>query len=74
MEKEGLLQGDNCPLLVDKDNQIIVAGGVTKNAADNGTLGLMVEKGTQTAKAFSEAVLADSGYEDGNAPAEAEEL
>lgn len=80
MEKGGdFLQGYNCQLLVDEANQIIVAQGVTNNAADNGNFGPMVEKGTQNVEGFPdeaspEAVLADSGYWDEEAPEEAEEL
>jgi transposase len=72
MEKGGeFLQGYNCQLLVDEANQIIVAQGVTNNAADNGNFGPMVEKGTETAEASPEAVLADSGYWSEEAPDEA---
>jgi len=77
MEKGGeFLQGYNCQLLVDEANQIIVAQGVTNNAADNGNFGPMVEKGTQNAEGFPEeaspeAVLADSGYWGEKAPDEA---
>jgi transposase len=72
MEKGGeFLQGYNCQLLVDEANQIIVAQGVTNNAADNGNFGPMVEKGTDNAEASPEAVLADSGYWSEEAPEEA---
>jgi len=72
-------RGLGCQLLVDGANQIIVAQGVTNNAADSGNFGAMVEKGTQNAEGFPEeaspeAVLADSGYWSEDAPAEAEEL
>ena len=72
MEKGGeFLQGYNCQLLVDEAHQIIVAQGVTNNASDNGNFGPMVEKGTDNAEASPEAVLADSGYWNEDAPAEA---
>ncbi|WP_263841487.1 IS1182 family transposase [Salinibacter sp.] len=71
MEKGGeFLQGYNCQLLVDEAHQIIVAQGVTNNAPDNGNFGPMVEKGTDNAEASPEAVLADSGYWNEDAPAE----
>ena len=74
MEKGGeFLQGYNCQLLVDEAHQIIVAQGVTNNAPDNGNFGPMVEKGTDNAEASPEAVLADSGYWNEDAPVEAEE-
>lgn len=78
METGGeFLQGYNCQLLVDEAHQIIVAHGVTNNAADNGNFGPMVEKGTDNAEGFPEeaspeAVLADSGYWNEDAPDEAE--
>jgi len=73
MEKGGkFLQGYNCQLLVDEANQIIVAQGVTNNAADNGNFGPMVKKGTENAGGSPEAVLADSGYWSKEAPDEAE--
>jgi len=69
MEKGGeFLQGYNCQLLVDETHQIIVAQGVTNNAPDNGNFGAMVEKGTQNARESPEAVLADSGYWNEDAP------
>ena len=74
MEKGGeFLQGYNCQLLVDEAHQIIVAQGPANNAPDNGNFGPMVEKETDNAEASPEAVLADSGYWNEDAPAEAEE-
>jgi hypothetical protein len=75
MEKGGeFLQDYNCQLLVDETHQIIVAQGVTNNAAENGNFGPMVEKGAQNAEASPEAVLADSGYWNEDAPEEAQDL
>jgi len=72
METGGeFLQGYNCQLLVDEAHQIIVAYGVTNNASDSGNFGPMVEKGTNNAGDSPEAVLADSGYWNEDAPGEA---
>jgi hypothetical protein len=73
MKKGGeLLHGYNCQLLVDEAHQIIVAHGVTNNTADSGNFGPMVEKGTNNAGDAFEAVLADSGYWNEDAPDAAE--
>ena len=75
MEKGSeFLQGYNCQLLVDEAHQIIVAQGVTNNAPDNGNFGPMVEKGTDNAGTSPEAVLADSGYWNEDAPEQADKL
>ena len=75
MEKGSeFLQGYNCQLLVDGAHQIIVAQGVTNNAPENGNFGPMVEKGTDNAEASPEAVLADSGYWNEDAPEQADKL
>lgn len=75
MEKGSeFLQGYNCQLLVDEAHQIIVAQGVTNNASDNGNFGPMVEKGTDNAGTSPEAVLADSGYWNEDAPEQADKL
>ncbi len=74
VEKGGeFLQGSGCQLLVDEAHQIIVAQGPANNAPDNGNFGPMVEKGTDNAEASPEAVLADSGYWNEDAPEKAED-
>lgn len=75
MEKGGeFLQGYNCQLLVDEANQIIVAQGVVNQSPDNGNFGPMLEKAVRNAGSAPEAVLADSGYWNEEAPEEADEL
>ena len=75
MEKGSeFLQGYNCQLLVDEAHQIIVAQGVTNQSPDNGNFGPMVEEGVRNAEASPEAVLADSGYWNEDAPEQADKL
>jgi transposase len=75
MEKGSeFLQGYNCQLLVDEAHQIIVAQGPANQSPDNGNFGPMVEEGVRNAEASPEAVLADSGYWNEDAPEQADKL
>lgn len=75
MESGGtFVQGYNCQLAVDEENQIILAQGVTNQPPDSGNLVPLVEQ-TQTLCGASPAqVTADAGYWNPQAPAACEGL
>jgi transposase len=52
----------NAQVAVDGDSQLIVASGLTNNAADNGELLPLVEAVEKNVGALPKTVLADSGY------------
>jgi len=58
----GFEQCYNAQLAVDGDSHLIVATGLTQNAADNGELLGMVEAIQSVTGEFPEALLADAGY------------
>jgi len=66
----------NAQAVVDADSQLIVASGLTNNAADNGQLVAMVEAVKETLGELPQTVLADSGFasEDGFAKLEDKEV
>jgi transposase len=55
-------QGYNAQAAVDGESQLILAAGLTNNAADNGELLPMVEAVKENLGELPERVLADSGY------------
>mgnify|MGYP006293731507 CR=1 FL=1 len=73
LEKNGeFLQGYNGQLVVDEAYQIIVAQGLTNQSPDNGNFGPMIDKAIDNAGRPPEAILADSGYWQEDAPERAE--
>lgn len=69
LEKNGeFLQGYNGQLVVDEAYQVIVAQGLTNQSPDNGNFGPMVDKAVDNAGRPPDAVLADSGYWQQEAP------
>ena len=55
-------QGYNAQAAVDADSQLIIANGLTPNAADNGELLPMIEAVENNLGQLPQRVLADSGY------------
>ena len=55
-------QGYNAQAAVDADSQLIIANGLTPNAADNGELLPMIEAVENKLRQLPQRVLADSGY------------
>src|SRR5262245_9546411 len=55
-------QGYNAQAAVDADSQLIIANGLTHNAADNGELLPMIEAVENNLGQLPQRVLADSGY------------
>ena len=63
----------NAQAVVDGESQLIIANGLTNNAADNGELLAMVEAVNNNLGQLPKRVLADSGYRSEQAFAELEE-
>src|SRR5262249_61065914 len=55
-------QGYNAQAAVDADSQLIIANGLTPNAADNGELLPMIEAVENNLGQLPQRVLADSGH------------
>jgi|SRR5688572_8010871 Transposase DDE domain len=64
----------NAQAVVDGENQLIIANGLTHNAADNGELLPMVEAVKNNLGELPERVLTDSGYRSEQAFAALEEI
>jgi transposase len=67
-------QGYNAQAAVDADSQLIIANGLTNNAADNGELLPMVEAVKNNLGQLPQRALADSGYRSEQAFAALEEM
>jgi transposase len=59
---EGYVQAYNAQIAVEETSQLVVATGLTQNAADNGELLTIIEAAEKTTGQVPPQVLADAGY------------